>query len=156
VATRTGYVGTESSGDTLTTTNFNKLPNGWIGDVSVTSDQGSITSEVDATSLTLTVTAGASRRMKIEGFVRVESTVAGDRVGVRIYKASTQIQVGTVACTVANNTESVYVVITDTPSTGSNTYKLTVARLTGSGTITLKASSTGPGQIVVTDIGPAS
>lgn len=155
MSTRTAYPATESNGDTWTTTVIDKLPGGWIGDVSVTADQGSITSEVDATGLTLTVTANASRRLRIEGIANLRSTVANDRGIIRLYKDGTQIKTGTILLSVSNTTESVYCYVTDTPSTGSHTYKMTVERVTGSGTMTLKANSTDPSLLTVTDIGPA-
>src|SRR5262245_32050604 len=45
------------------------LPGGVIGYVAVTSSQGSITTIVDLTSLTITFTALADRRYRVTGFV---------------------------------------------------------------------------------------
>lgn len=156
MATRTSYVGTESTGDTLTTTNFDKLPGGWIGDAQATADQGSVTTEVDVTSCTVTVTAGSSRRLRISGHLRVQTDVADDRAILQIYRGGTQIQGATVTIPRTATTESIEAFVTDTPSSGSNTYKLTIQRGTGSGTLTVKASSVSPSIILVEDIGPAS
>jgi hypothetical protein len=156
MATRTSYVGTESTGDTLTTTNFDKLPGGWIGSAQATSDQGSVTTEVDVTSCSVTVTAGTSRRLRISGHIRIQSDVADDRAILQIYRGATQIQGATVTMLRTNTTESIEVFVDDTPSSGSNTYKLTVQRGSGSGTLTVKASSVSPSIIMVEDVGPAS
>ena len=94
----------------------------------MTSDQGSITAEVDVTGGTVTVTAGTSRRLLIMAHSRVQSTSADDRVVMRIYKGATQLNSGSVLLSQSTTPESVECFVTDTPSSGSNTYKITMER----------------------------
>src|SRR2546430_553535 len=51
------------------------------GYVAVTANQGSITTEADLTSLTLTLTTVAGRRYKITGVTMPSSTQAADVIG---------------------------------------------------------------------------
>jgi hypothetical protein len=132
-----------------------KVPRGVLGYSQVTADQGSITTEVDLTSLSSAVTALASRRLKITGSVRFASTVVNDRVDLRIFEGGTQLQARAVALNNANASEGVEVFVYITPSVGAHTYKLTATRVTGTGTITMGASATTPAFIVVEDVGAA-
>lgn len=136
--------------------NLANMPLGRLGYAQVVASQGGITTEVDLTSLSVTVTAGTSRRLRITAQLLLSSTVATDHAGFSIKEGATQLN-GTSAPfsgTASRNTTH-YCAVSITPTSGSHTYKLTAARQAGTGTITMGASSTNPAFILVEDIGPA-
>jgi len=147
-----------SSLETVTTHNSDiaLLPKGKVsgGYVQVTANQGSITTIVDLTSLTVTFTALASRYYKITGYGQLQSTVANDTAILTIADgAGTQLQQTNVVLPVANASEALMTQIAIQPGAGSKTYKLRAARNTGTGTITFAAGATFPGFILIEDIG---
>lgn len=156
MAVRTAYPGTESVGDVLTKANFDKLPGGTIGYAQVTSGQSSITTVVDLTSLTVGVTVGASRLILIQAQCEVASTISADICQLSIQESSTVLTRSLIVApaSAANATMacSIYLVA---PSTGSHTYKLTMQRAAGTGTLTMGASATSPAYILVHDMGPS-
>jgi hypothetical protein len=109
---------------------------------------------VDLTSLTVAVTVGTTRRLRITGSVGFTSTV-GDVATVVIKEGATQLNVGQVQVqSAASLTVTASVVLT--PTSGSHTYKLAARRETGSGNVQMNANATNPAFILVEDIGPAS
>lgn len=156
MAVRTAYVGTQSPGQILTSANFTKLPGGWIGYAQVTSDQGSLTTATDLTSLTVTVTAGTSRRLKITGHASFyDSSTTGAQF--RIDEDSTQIQRRDFPCPSASAGIGATVIAVAAPSAGSHVYNLKAGRGVGSaGTVTMVATATVPAFILVEDIGPSA
>lgn len=158
MAVRTAYPALESPGDVLTSSNFNRLPGGWIGYAEVTANQGSITAEVDLTSLTVTVTVNSSRRISITGAGNFGVSVANDRVIMNIKEGATVLTsaAGTspiAAVGTSGMTLRPQVVLT--PTAGSHSYKLSGQDATG-GTAQLNATSTAPAFILVEDLGPAA
>lgn len=130
------------------------LPKGKMGYAQVTANQGSITTVVDLTSLTLTFTALASRYYKVTGFGLIQSTVADDMFTVTITDSGgTQLQQASIQLRVANVTQMFIVQYVVQPGAGSKTYKLRAARASGSGTGTLTAAATFPAFILAEDIG---
>lgn len=152
MASRTSYPATESAGDVLTTTNFNKLPGGCIGYIFKTSAQTGISSETDLTTLTVTVTVNTSRLIRVEGWVAVQQITSAGTPSLRLKESSTQLQQANVALN-ASDTGYLYVVTVLSPSSGSHTYKLTLSTTTA--TVNTVCSSTFPGILMVTDIGPS-
>lgn len=151
---RTAYAGAAVSGEVLTAANVNKLPGGWIGYSEVTAGQGSITTSVDLTGLTVTVTVGSSRRIRVEGRVLIASTVTGDIIGLGVNEGATSLASGQLYAATSATTLTAEVILT--PTAGSHTYKLTAGRAAGSGTVGTTASSTAPAYILVEDLGPAT
>ena len=151
---RTAYVGTEAVGDVLTKANFDKLPGGWIGYAEVTANQGSITTEVDLTGLTVTVTVASTRRLRIVGEVMLANATADAISVLRLHADGVQIQSRTAAKAGAGTDQGVHIGAVVTPSAGAHTYKLRGWAV--SGTVTLSASATSPAFIYVEDVGPAS
>ena len=140
-----------TNGYVVTANDLNDLPGGVMGTpVRVTADQVSIgTSATDLTSLSVTFTAVAGRTYKISGHAGFINP-AGGHAYLLILKGSTQIQAGGLEL------DSTYIHYTDpfvydTPGGGSVTYKLQA--LASTGTMTMKASSTGPAVLLVEDIG---
>lgn len=136
----------------LTAAQMNDLPQGTLGYAPATVSQGSITAEVDLTSLTVTVTTTASRRIKISGWAFFNSSVANDIVRFLIQQDGVQVASGAAILPVTFNV-GVPVFAVLTPSAGSHTYKLRAARDSGTGNVSMNASATFPAFILVEDIG---
>lgn len=156
MAVRTAYVSTQSPGDVLTSANFTKLPGGWIGYAEVTADQTTITSETDLTSLTVTVTVGSNRRIKITGHIRVNGSTTDNVAGLRIKESTTTLQLASTYNPGTSSHTTLIGQVVLTPSAGSHSYKLSLETLTGGGNVSLEASATNPAYILVEDMGPAS
>lgn len=130
------------------------LGRGVLDYAEVTSNQGSITSStVDLTSLTLTVTVRSGARIRITGCITVTTDVNGDTADFKVRESSTQLKRTSSTLPTAALGETLTVTAIETPSAGSHTYKLSLARSQGSGTLTMVASSTDPAWIMVEDIG---
>jgi hypothetical protein len=153
VAVRTAYDPT--AGEVLTATNLEKLAGGWIGYVEVTANQTGITTEVDMTGVTVSVTAGPSRRIKVTVSAYISSSVAGDMATIKIKEGGTTLQERAVTTSSTNICEVTAIVVL-TPSTGAHTYKGTIARSLGTGTLVNNAAATLPTFVLVEDIGPAA
>lgn len=157
MTTRTAYPGTESVGDVLTKANFDKVPGGWIGVVQVTSNQGSITTLTDLTSLTLTVTYQTGRTYLWLAQVGWASTVASDYSQIQLTDGTgTQLQQTLFAAhPSAGNTTQIQLVFYEVAgSSGSVTRKLRGGRAgAATGTDTMEASSTAPAQLICFDLG---
>ncbi len=122
---------------------------GEIGYAEVMADQGSITTIVDLTSLTATVTVAAGRRIRISAGCRHSNSGANSNV-LYIREGSTTLQ--TASLIGSTSTQFLNGAVVITPTAGAHTYKLSAE--TGGGTMTMRASSTSPAFILVEDIGP--
>jgi len=133
------------------------LPWGRLGSASVTANQTSITTETDLTSLSVTVTVPANRRLRITGFTGAYSSVAQDASELRIKESTTQLTRSSLVHVLATSTEMHDVTaLVNGPSSGSHTYKLAMVRTSGTGSITMVAASDAPAFILVEDMGPNS
>lgn len=153
--TREGFVAVALA--TYSATEHAEMPKGWIGHAETTTDQGSITTGTDLTTLSLAVTVTAGRLIKIAAFAPILSTVAGDRAVLSIQEGSTVLQQAIVELdsTLAQTAHAVTVL---SPSAGSHTYKVSLARGGGSsGTLsTSHASGARQSLLLVEDLGPSS
>lgn len=159
MAVRTAYAGTASAGDVYTAANHAKMPGGWIGyaerttDVVVTSDA----TAKDVTDVTVTVTVGSSRRIKISVQANMDVATAPNVTAAYVRDGSNNV-VGTVgAFNFASTSDTAFFTgwCEVTPSSGSHTYKLSVLGV-GGGNMTVQCSAESPACILVEDIGPAS
>lgn len=110
------------------------------------------TTLADATGLSVTLTAPTTRKIKISFYAcTMYSTVAGDIATVYLYNDGTQIQTGTWYMGIGGGSSSVtpQLSVIITPTTGSHTYKIGLARVLGTGTNTLSAAATTPAFIMV-------
>jgi hypothetical protein len=148
VAVRTAYAPVAAS--VLTAANLAKLPGGWIGYNEVTANQSTITSVVDLTSLTVTVTVGTGRRIRVSAHCTLQQNSAAGEQQLYIFEGA---QIGISRITAHSGlgfyTHTPSVVLT--PSSGSHTYKLRAAAVAGN--LDLVASATAPAYILVEDIG---
>jgi hypothetical protein len=154
MATRTPYPGTESVGDSITKTNFDKLPGGLIGYATITSNSSNFTSEADISGLTVTMTWVAGRLYRFEAFGLVGSSVSGDEIKIFINVAGSDVTLADRSINDSTANESVYCAGILTGS-GSTTVKVRGARAQGSGNCSIKASSTVPFWLFVYDVGPS-
>lgn len=127
---------------------------GQLGYAQVTADQTGITTLVDLTGLTTTVTVGTGRRIKVLAQVALFNTSADVRLDVNIVEDGVIQQRGFVLISAASVTHSLVTSIIRSPSAGSHTYKLS-AQVQGAGTMTLDAGADFPSFILVEDIGAA-
>jgi hypothetical protein len=156
MASRTTAVGTLSGSSNLTAAEYNDAAGGWVRIEPVTSNQGSITSLTDLTSLTTGAWTTPLRKMKFCFDLMFENTNVGENVQVVLLEDGTQIKRWNFQVGVATNADnSVAGSHPYSPTNASHTYKLQAGRSgTGSGTITLIASSTIPAMFWVEDLGP--
>jgi hypothetical protein len=156
MATRDSYAQDPSSGDILTAANFRKLPGGWIGYNEGTTDQNTVTTAVDVTGCSVTLTPDNNRRLLITGQIFVEANAAAARAQIAILADGAQVGP---AAHIRMETSgsagrcSVRTSAIITPTNASHTYKLQAAGVTG--TINV-LSSAQTAFILVEDIGPAS
>lgn len=152
--TRTLY--TPTALEVLTAANLNKLAGGWLGYAEVTADQTGIgTSVTDLTSLSVTVTVPASRRVRVTGKIIVGAASTPPAV-VELYirdGSSTTLNKSQIRIDAASQ-DSLMAAWVGTPAPGSNTYKLSA--LVTAGTFTSAAAATYPSFILVEDLGPSS
>ncbi len=132
------------------------LPQGELGYAEVTSNQGSITTLADLTSLSATVTVGTSRRIVVIGYIGVSvDTVSDTTAALHIRDGSTTLQTARNR-PVGNSRQAVLQAVwVGSPSAGSWTPKLSLEREVGTGTLTMHAASTNPAFIHVLDFGAA-
>ena len=118
---------------------------------SVTANQAGITTtSVDLTSLTVTVTVPAGRRIRVTGKADFAQTVATvSVVELRIMEGATQLQRGKLGDPDPQS-ESAYADVILTPSAGTHTYKLMA--VTDAGTVSMVAATDLPAFILVEDI----
>jgi hypothetical protein len=132
---------------------------GWLGYVDRTSNQTTITSEADLSSLTVTVDVPADRRLKVTGSARVRGVDGSADAFLRIKEDGTQIQraIAHPGGASAENDDTVMIQAVVTPSAGSTTYKLTLEKVAGgASSLSVIAASDAPAFLLVEDIGPAS
>jgi hypothetical protein len=151
VAVRTAYAPVAAT--VLTAANLAKLPGGWIGYAEATASQNSISTITDLTSLSVTVTAGSSRRLLITVKGTVEQAAAEGGVTLYVRESSTTLDSAVIKIA-AGGINSIVATAVVTPSSGSHSYKASLA--TSAGTVNLLASSGATASILVEDIGPSS
>ena len=131
-----------------------QIPWGWLGYVQVTTAQGSITTAVDLTGLSVTVTVGASRRVRVSWDTHCSASGGGMSVAVKCMEGGTQLQMSEVQVVSDLYGLAVAGSVVLTPTPGAHTYKLQGQG--NGGTATLVASGTYPSWLLVEDIGPSS
>lgn len=155
MATRTPHTGVAL--EVLTAANLAKYPKGNIGYAERTSDFALTDSDTDINGLTLTLTIGANRRIRIRGHGLFDVSAAGAANFSGYIKQSTT-QLGYFArgeCDASEQVLGAGAVEVNVTSPGSYTWKLSAQRTAGSGVVTVVASSTNPAYITVDDIGPS-
>jgi hypothetical protein len=126
------------------------LPMGVLGYAQTTSAAVAFTAESDIISVTVTV--GTSRRIKVSAQALVALSVADGRIGMEIKEGATYLWQGSVS---PNTTSAVTVAhsVVLTPTSGAHTYKLALVRREGTGSLTLPGGTTIATFILVEDLG---
>lgn len=159
---RTAFPGTATNTTHLASED-NSLPGGWIGYAEVVAAQLSITTLTDLTGLSQAVTVNTSRRIMITGQVMSQISATDTSAYLHIREASTTLHRVQVPAPTAGGGPSqeprVWSVVL-TPSGGSHTYKLSMERNAGTGTVGIAAANSAPDVnpafILIVDLGPAS
>ena len=127
-----------------------------LGYAQAVANQTGITSVVDLTSLSVTVTVPyAGHRVRITGSGLAQSSVADDIFQLSIQEGATILNLGKVLMRPANTDVTVTCSVVIVPTAASHTYKLTGQRAAGSGTHQFSAGAIAPAFILVEDLGPA-
>lgn len=157
MVTRVTPAGTQVTGTKIPTTFGNGVAGGWLGDIADVTGQGSITAEASLTGLTVTVLANPSRKLLITAKVKAQSTVANDSAVYRIKEGGTILDSIDFTFNAAGGPGAVGLQFSAivTPSSGNHTYNVTLARTSGTGTLSHIASTTVRSWLLVMDIGPA-
>jgi hypothetical protein len=127
---------------------------GTLGYAQATSAQTGITTNVDLTSLSVTVTVGAGRRIRVSFAYGAANTVADNGTAVLLKEGANALMSSVVLhgnATVAGTNSGAAIL---TPSAGNHTYKLTAQNYVG-GISSITSSATSPSWILVEDIGSA-
>lgn len=143
-------------GEEATAAKVTKLPRGWLGEATVTSNQTGITTETAVTGLTASPTIPASRKIKVTVCLHIKSDTANDRWRVRVKADGTTLQDFRNPDTSANLSDTAQFTATHTPSAGTIAYTVTVERTSGSGSLAVEAAATSPASLLIEDIGPSS
>lgn len=130
------------------------VPVGQIGYAEIRASQGSITTEVDIAGLSVNVSVPSGRVLKITSFLFIGDTVTGDEIRTHIKEGSTFLSTTAATSGPTSGFTSMVDSVTISPSAGAHTYKITVNRQSGTGTLTATALSDLPSFILVEDITP--
>lgn len=118
----------------------------------VAADQGPFSALTDLTGLSVTVTVPAGRRLRITGSVLTYATVVDDVIRLSINGNGTELQRRNVTARPASWGLGHEVSVVVSPTAGSHTYKLQMARDAGTGDVFMQASANWPAWIMVEDI----
>lgn len=137
---------------TSTPTAASGAPSSTLAYAEVTTGQSGITSVVDLTGLTVTITVPPGRRIAITANIETSRTVPDGTTRLSIKEGATFLQIMDNQENIASDTCSLNGQAIITPSAGTHTYKLTLERASGTGTVALGASTNSPSFILVEDI----
>lgn len=131
------------------TDSTNSFPSSALGLAEVTTGQTGITTEVDLTGLSVTVTVpSGGRRVKVSSFININNVSNGGSTALFLYKDGTQVQLSQINNATGGYTQSQALLFSEIPTSGSHTYKLRMSKAAGTST-GLIASSTQPAQLLV-------
>lgn len=139
--------------DIYPTTALQGPPSAQLGYAEVTANQTGISTETDLTGLTVTVTVPVGRKIRITGHCgEVDNDATAGSVVGRIKEGATTLGLfaaNTLGASVAVCLDASVII---TPTAGTHTYKLSLHKNVGAGTLTLGANSSQPAFILVEDI----
>jgi len=150
-----------TSGQVLTATQMDKLPQGILDFQSSTSNSSATSSTSELTIMTASALtpAQSSRRWRLKFHCRgVQATVAADTFVFRFKESGTVLQdlnYTTLAGSSVTTTGVDFEHIISSPTVAAHTYTLVVARATGTGTLTILGTATAPMFFYVEDAGSA-
>jgi hypothetical protein len=120
-------------------------------------NQSGITTVTDLTNLSVSVTVPyAGHRIKITAETEVQSTIANDTARLQIQEGATVLQISDLTNPAANVTGKMIAHAIIVPTAGAHTYKLTLQRVLGTGSLTNNNGVAGlVSFILVEDLGPS-
>lgn len=115
------------------------------------------TTPVDIAGLACTVSVPAGRRLKLTFDGSMSSSVASDTRGQYGFREGTTLldYRQTFVFSNANHAHNVHMETILTPTAGSHTYKVSIGRLLGTGTVAVVAAANLLAWLAVEDVGPA-
>lgn len=137
------------------------LPQGLlVPPAEVTTDQGNITSEVDLTGLSVTISVPANRYVHLKGRIQWFSSLSGSRGFLMLKEGTTDLQYasGSNTGTSANASTAFSLTIDRTlvPSAGQHTYRLAMLNATpDGGVLTMRATTERVAYLQAEDMGSA-
>lgn len=132
-------------------------PRGIIGFNKTIGTTSGIWAETDIVNLSASCTVvGTNRYIEVTHYVPdMSATIAGDIFAIRIKEGAAQLQERDLRVVSAIGTLAGYTaVVLQAPSAGVHTYKISIVRLAGSGTINHIAAASAPAYIKIEDKGP--
>ena len=149
---RVGYAGTASAGDIYTAANHAKMPGGWLGYDSITSDAAYDDTEAAVTGLSVTVSVGANRLLKVTASFDFTQDKDGETT-FSIGQDGTKLPGGALTIPGTTNQPRTHVsyFVLASPTSGSHTYAV-IAKASAYHDGVIKGSPTG--YILVEDLGP--
>lgn len=127
------------------------MPGGVLGYAQVTANQTGITTVVDLTGLTVTVTVGSARRIQITGIALFQDGTIDTQVIMSIQEGATVLTQSAIDQGLAASNQTLNPMVILSPTAGVHTYKLTAQA--SAGTVQMTAAATTPAFILVQDIG---
>jgi hypothetical protein len=147
------------AGQVFTAANADNFAQGVLGiNAGGTSDVGptSGSTTLDVATASAVTIAATGRRLRITGTWRgITGSNSGDVFAMRLQEGSTVLTESNqiiVTASVGHNGGTIDAYV-DSPSAASHTYKMTITRLTGTGTATVQAAATYPIRVTVEDVG---
>src|SRR5688572_29486357 len=129
---------------------------GQLGYATQIATQSWIVGTTDLIGASVSVTVGANRRIKITGSIKAFRTVPDGTTRLHIQEGAAVLLIIDSQQNIANDILTSIGSVVITPTSGIHTYKLTLGRVTGSGTVGSLVSGGGDiGYILVEDIGAA-
>jgi len=148
-------LGAEPSGTYATlAARLNALPRGLVASASVNTSQGSITTVTNLTGLSVSFTAATDRKYRVTATVEILDSASSSVYVLAVKDGAFTVHRST---GVNGHTGSVTNTIVSPPIfsyPGSRTWRLTLERVSGTGTLSTTPSATYPAHITVEDIGP--
>lgn len=133
------------------------MPWGVLGYAEVTADQTAIGASItDLTSLTLTYTYVANRRIRITGEGQFINASIDEYTKVYIRESTTTLTARNFLSQNSLINDSFHIEKIVVPTVGAHTYKLSMNRSSGTGDTALEASATEPAFILIEDLGPSA
>lgn len=115
-----------------------------LGMATIVANQTPMTSETDFTGGNVPVIVPTGRKIRLSACIFPVSSVTGDEIACSIKEGATQFQQFDYPVQAASHNGTINGEVTIMPTAGSHTYKITLQRLSGTGTVSNGAAATRP------------
>lgn len=127
---------------------------GQLNYAQIVASQTGVSAEVDIAGLSIAVTVGTGRRIKISSEAFFLNDATAGQAALKIFEGAATLQDRPTGM-IANENGSIHASVILTPSAGAHTYKIRATKFIGAGTVSFGASATQPAYILAEDIGAA-